>query len=116
MASYSFYVTEYGGKLAQGEFEAHTARAAAFIDYMLLGRTTGSKAEDMATCAVVDVFAASSDRLTAAGAIASENNDGYSVSYADVVAGDTPEAAVYRRAAAAARMYLRNSRRVEVIG
>lgn len=116
MASYDFYISSFGGKLTAEAFEAVKLKATAFVSYMLLGRMTGSKAEDMAICAVADVYANASAELERGAVISSENNDGYSVSYANgMTTGESVEEATNRRAAAVARIYLRQSRHVEVI-
>lgn len=108
-ATYEYYVSSYGGDLSSDAFSKQIGKASAFISYLTMGRSTGeTDAEQMAACAVADVYAASAGRLTSGG-ISSENNDGYSVTYADAVNGEAIEETVNRRAAAAARMYLANT-------
>ena len=63
------------------------------------------EAEQMAACAVADVYSSASGRI-ASGGVSSENNDGYSVTYADAVSGEAVEESVNRRAIAEARLYL----------
>lgn len=108
-ATYEFYSGNFGGEMSVEAFQKYILKASAFISYLTMGRSTGeTEEEQMAACAVADVYSSASGRL-ASGGVSSENNDGYSVSYSDALNGETIEETVNRRALAAARLYLANT-------
>lgn len=102
-ANYSDY-TEYGGKLAEADFNALIDKAVAYVHLITLGRAVlDSEPVKKAVCAVVDVYAANNSGKT----IASETNDGYSVTYAtEAKSGETTETLTNRKAYQAAYIYL----------
>lgn len=114
LATYKFYIETYGGEMEEGAFDKVILKASAFINYLTAGRAGDTDDVKLATCAVSDIYNISNDMQQTAGIIASETNDGYSVSYATNTNMNTEEA-INTRAAAAARMYLKTSRRVGVL-
>lgn len=78
-ADYYFYITEYNGTVvSKEEFPSLAAKASALIDRITFGRATGDVwGVKMAVCAAVDTL-----YRPGGGVISSENNDGYSVTYA----------------------------------
>lgn len=107
---YSFYVSNYKGQMSEAEFDRVEVRAKAFVKRIQLGRLGESTDEKFAVCAVADVFNNCENRLNSAGVVA-ENNDGYSVTYADGNAQDE----VNKMALSAAKLYLRTYRGVGCI-
>ena len=106
---YTYYQKEYGGKLDQVTFEQRERQAEAYIRYL----TVRQELPDLdavrdAVCSVADAYAAVySSSGQSAGAVKSENNDGYSVTYVtDRKDGETLEAYAARKAYEAARIYL----------
>ena len=81
--SYSFYVSVYHGSLPEDEFLRHGVKAGAFLDDLTSGKANDALPEDvlvkaqLAFCALCDAYSAES-----VGDIASETNDGISVTYA----------------------------------
>lgn len=114
LATYKFYIETYGGEMEEGAFDKVIVKASAFINYITAGRAGDTDDVKLATCAVADVYNISKDIQQTGGIIASETNDGYSVSYATNTDMNTEEA-INARAAAAARIYLKVSRRVGVL-
>lgn len=110
LTTYEFYSGTYNGEMTAEAFGKVLPRASALVDRMTLYTATDTEDVQLATCAAADVFYIEKDRLQSAG-IASESNDGYSVTYAS----GSVEDAVTQRAIAAARTYLRKSRRVGCI-
>ncbi len=110
---YGYYRDSFGGRRTPEEdFPGLVKKAEAFVRYM-----TGNKAEadqsdafKDAVCAVCDVYAADDAQVQAQGdgrEVASENNDGYSVSYVtEGQAGQTHEETLRRKAYQAAYPYL----------
>lgn len=80
---YAFYASPYHGKLSEEEFLRHGVMAAAFLDELTFGRVTDKLPEDvqnkarLAFCALCDAYAKEETAN-----IASEQNDGISVTYA----------------------------------
>jgi len=78
---YGFYTDEYKGNAIKSaaEFSAAAEKAGAYVDRVTFGRIDEpEKIHKMAVCAVCDVIYKFPDSN-----IVSENNDGYSVRYAD---------------------------------
>ena len=106
---YLFYAGQAGGKLPEEEFSRLIGRACAYVQYMTLGKGRGdTDGEKLAACAVADVYAcAERERERGTGAVKSENNDGYSVSYVtEQKDGESREEALSRKAYQAARPFL----------
>ena len=110
-ATYAYYTAEYGGSaLAEEEFLRYAKRASAEIDHVTFGRlralpeTQIPDAVRDAACAVAEQLCRF-DKTAEGGSIASEQNDGYSVSYRDT--GGT--AAQQREVRATIRTYLGNT-------
>lgn len=85
MTDYVFYTSDYGGSLPEEEFSRLCGRASAYLVSITLGKSglpnlpeTVRKSVDMALCAVVDAM----HKAENGGEIASESNDGISVTYA----------------------------------
>lgn len=110
-ATFTYYKEEYCGvKITKdAEFNRYVRKASAFIDQATYGRLTSMNSADIpeeveeATCALVDKM---HDLETSAGStLASESNDGYSVSFRDT--GDDQKQR--REFYATIRMYLDNT-------
>lgn len=114
LTTYDFYIDTYGGEMEEVAFDKVILKASAFINYMTAGRAGDTDDVQLATCAVADIYNNSKDMQQAAGTIASETNDGYSVTYSNNSNMNIDEA-INARAAAAARIYLKTSRRVGVL-
>ena len=88
-ADYTYYTDEYlGTKISsESEFAMYARRASAFIDQATYGRLTDMRSADIpgevseATCALAEKMYDLAN--TSDGKIASESNDGYSVSFRD---------------------------------
>ncbi|MFR6347564.1 MAG: hypothetical protein ACLUN9_12505 [Enterocloster aldenensis] len=113
---YGYYWVDYGGKMPEEAFPAAERKAEAYIRYLThLNGDIFSLPNDMvkdAVCAAADVYyVAEQEREQRAegkaGLVQSENNDGYSVSYAvEQTDGQTVEEVVRRKAYNAVYMYL----------
>lgn len=81
--AYSFYASVYHGALPEEDFLRNAVRAGAFLDDLTSGKANDALPEDtlvkaqLAFCALCDAYAEE-----ATGGIASETNDGISVTYA----------------------------------
>lgn len=112
MVDYGYYRDSFGGtKVLQEDFPLYVKRAGAYISYLTAGRAddTGIDAVKDAVCAVCDVYALDAAQMQADGGRekASENNDGYSVSYVtEGVAGQTHEEVLRKKAYHAAYPHL----------
>ncbi len=87
-ATYEYYTTEYFGDiLTEKEFPKYAKRASAEIDHVTFGRLSNmpeSEIPDVVRDAMCDVAEKLHEYEVSEGSkIASENNDGYSVSYRD---------------------------------
>lgn len=87
-ADYDFYRTEYHGALPEAEFEQWAAKASLQIDRITTGRAASApawmeRALALCCCALAEQLQAwaAQDEQTQGGTVASENVDGYSVSY-----------------------------------
>lgn len=93
-ATYEYYTENYGGTaLTESEFPKYAKRASAEIDHVTFGRISNMTEEEIPE-AVRDAMCDVAERLhhyeTAEGStVASENNDGYSISYRDTGTIDT---------------------------
>lgn len=111
-ADYNFYQTEYGGTFTKEEFNKHILKASAHVRRITFGRADNfidMEEVKYAACAVCDVLISGyRDRKSNNGKqIASENTDGYSVSYVQEKASDeTLEELQNRKAYKAAEIYL----------
>lgn len=111
-ADYTFYTSVYQGCLKKEEFDRHIPKASAYIRRITFGRSDAnieSEPVKLSACAVCDVFAADAGRRSEHQGrnIASENNDGYSVSFAqEQKAGETAEELLYRKAYKEAELFL----------
>lgn len=97
MADFTFYCDVYGGMLAEKDFNRLRGRASAYLSSLTLGKScldtlpeAVRKSVDMALCAVIDAM----HKAENGGEIASESNDGISVTYA-VKAQQTPQQRLY---------------------
>jgi hypothetical protein len=104
---YAFYVDPYRGKLEEEEFYRYAVHAAAYLDTVTHGRITEELSQrdiervKLALCAVTDIYATEAK----IGNIASETNDGVSVSYRT----GTEEKTTSRQAWEAAVRFLGNT-------
>lgn len=111
-ADYKFYVESYDGSLDEEEFQKVISRASAHVRRMTFGRADSCSDIDevkFATCAACDVIVADEKRRKKHNGmnIASENTDGYAVTFVtDQVSGETAEQALNRKIYAAAELYL----------
>lgn len=106
---FKYYEEEYKGKLDQATFEQWERQAEAYIRYLTMRQELPDlDAVRDAICSVSDAYAAVYSRSgQSAGAVKSENNDGYSVTYVtDRTDGEILEAYAARKAYEAARIYL----------
>lgn len=100
-ASYNYYIGEYKGSLSEEEFNRFSRKASAYIDTITFNRASGAMSGIFADrikeacCGIVDVMMKNEN----GGGVASETNDGISVTY--VSAGDekkSPEQRLYAEA------------------
>lgn len=109
---YAYYVQEYAGeKIPEMKFDGYERRAEAYIRKLTYVRgdifAVESNTVKDAVCAVADVYCAYDRKLGESGALKSENNDGYSVTYVtEQTDGQTVEELIQKKAYAAASMYL----------
>lgn len=107
---YSYYMDQYGGDIPEKEYPAAERKAEAYIRKLTYVRgdifTVENIAVKDAVCAVADVYH-SYKKKQETGVIKSENNDGYSVSYAvEQSDGQTIEELIRKKAYEAASTYL----------
>ena len=107
---YGYYADQYGGGITEKEFPSAERKAEAYIRKLTYIRGNIFATENMAVkdavCAVADVYA-SCEKKREAGTVKSENNDGYSVSYAvEQADGQTVEELIRKKAYEAASTYL----------
>lgn len=102
--TYEFYA-QNGGTQPEEVFHAMKYQAVSFIRYITYNKATfTTDAEKRAVCGVVDVFANRRTEITSGRNIASESNDGWSVTFATVEG--SAEDAVYQSARKVATMHL----------
>ena len=78
LANYSFYKNIYGGSLiSEKEFIRYGSFASAFVKNMICCGSRSDTDISLAVCHVAEIFFRHDTRL----GVASENNDGYSISY-----------------------------------
>ena len=105
MADYNFYIGVYHGKMPMEDFWRLSVYASAYLDELTMGRTAGTLPDEaeykakMALCAVADAYLANEQ----GGGVASETNDGISVTY---VAGIRNAKTEGRRLYEAAALFL----------
>ena len=102
---YEFYKDTFHGQMSESDFNRLSVYASAYVDELTMGRVSADLPEDtqhrakMALCAVADA-----SRLTElGGGVASETNDGISVTY---VAGVSMAKSEGRRLYEAAALFL----------
>lgn len=109
---YAYYAQEYAGeKIPEEKFNRYERRAEAYIRKLTYVRgdifAVESNSVKDAVCAVADVYCAYDLKLGESGALKSENNDGYSVTYVtEQTDGQTVEELLQKKAYATASMYL----------
>lgn len=80
---YTFYTEIFHGKLSQEDFERLSVYASAYLEELTMGRASGELTKDVALkvskalCAVADAYLLQEQ----GGGVASETNDGISVTY-----------------------------------
>ena len=99
-ADYSYYMGVFGGKMAADEFHRLSRQASAYLDHVTFDRIHGvtdakimGKVKD-ACCAVADTYLLNEQ----GGGIASETNDGISVTYVNGTGSKTDEQRLYQTA------------------
>ena len=107
---YSYYMDQYGGDIPEKDYPAAERKAEAYIRKLTYIRGNIFAIENVAVkdavCAVADVYA-SCEKKKDTGTVKSENNDGYSVSYAvEQADGQTVEELIRKKAYEAASTYL----------
>jgi len=107
---YGYYADQYGGGITEKEFPSAERKAEAYIRKLTYIRGNIFAIEDTAVkdavCAVADVYV-SCEKKKEVGTVKSENNDGYSVSYAvEQSDGQTVEELIRKKAYEAASTYL----------
>lgn len=100
-ADYDYYINDYSGRaIAETDFPRLSRQASAYLDSLTYGKIRGPWVDDSrvkdACCAVAEVM----QKQEQGGEVASESNDGASVTY--VTGNATPEQRMYN----AAVMYL----------
>lgn len=111
-ADYDFYASVYRGQMKEEDFNRYIMKASAYIRKITFCRAddqTENEAVKLSACAVCDVYAADEkSRAKHQGRnITSENNDGYSVSFApEQNSGETAEELLERKAYKAAELFL----------
>ena len=100
-ADYDYYLNEYSGNaVAEADFTRLSRQASAYLDSLTYGKIRGPWVDDSrvkdACCAIADILHAQEQ----GGEVASESNDGASVTY--VTSGKTAQNRMYD----AAVMYL----------
>lgn len=109
---YAYYAQEYAGeKIPEEKFNGYERRAEAYIRKLTYVRgdifAVESNSVKDAVCAVADVYCAYDLKLGESGALKSENNDGYSVTYVtEQMEGQTVEELIRKKAYKAAYIYL----------
>lgn len=99
---YAFYTEVFHGRLSETEFVRQAVYASAYLDDVTMGRTSGAVDEaltervKLALCAVADAHAKNEE----IGDLASETNDGVSVTYRSTGEGASKAARLYDAAAA----------------
>jgi hypothetical protein len=117
-AGYEEY-KQAGGKLTQDEFKSQIVPASAFLRYFTLRKSEGNLSDSqrqalmLAACRIADLRAGAVAEATdeeghlRSGTLASETNDGYSVSWTQGrESSETLEESLARRSAEIARIYL----------
>lgn len=107
---YSYYMEQYGGDIPEREYPSAERKAEAYIRKLTYVRGDIFSVENTsvmdAVCAVTDVYY-SCEKKKEAGTVKSENNYGYSVSYAvEQSDGQTVEELIRKKAYEAASTYL----------
>lgn len=101
---YEFYTQVYKGKMEQADFERLSVKASAYLDYVTFERINDTLPDNiqqkakLAMCEVVDTYLLNEQ----GGGIASESNDGISVTYLSGNSAKTDTQRLY----SAASLYL----------
>lgn len=80
---YEFYTETFRGQMAEEDFKRLAVYASAYLDELTMGRTAGTLPAEtqekvkMALCAVADAYRLNEQ----GGGVASETNDGISITY-----------------------------------
>lgn len=111
-ADYDFYASVYRGQMKEEDFNRYIMKASAYIRKITFCRAddqTENEAVKLSACAVCDVYEMDESRRAGNQGrnITSENNDGYSVSFApEQNSGETAEELLERKAYKAAELFL----------
>lgn len=96
-AEFEYYKNEYGGEMAEKDYQRLSRQASAYLDLITSDRIQTVTEERImekvkdACCAVADAFLLNEN----GGGIASETNDGISVSYVNGAGSKTDEQRLY---------------------
>ena len=107
-ADYAYYTQTYGGTMPEVEYKRLSRMASAYLDRVTFDRITAGQPEEImekvraACCAVADTYLLNEQ----GGGIASETNDGVSISYA---LGVTNAKSENQRLREAVSLYLDNT-------
>lgn len=84
-AEYEYYVEEFGAKMSAAEFKRYSRDASAYIKRATLGRSETYEGEELklATCAVAEAYCDVDKTCIGGRMIASENNDGHTISFSN---------------------------------
>ncbi|MCB5652865.1 hypothetical protein LIQ95_11765 [[Ruminococcus] gnavus] len=110
-ADYEYYATTYKGNLLKEEFEKSIMKASAYVRRITFGRADDNTEMDevkLAACAVCELLA-NDDKVRSkhsGRAVASENTDGYSVSYESGGNGETADELLGRKIFDTLELYL----------
>lgn len=109
-ADYTFYVDTYHGSMNETDFSRHILSATQYIRYVTAGKSDAYAGDELkyASCEAADMYYAASQADSGdRGRIKSENNDGYSVSYAsEGKEGETDEELISRKIYGIVRRWL----------
>ncbi len=95
-ADYSYYSNTYKGMMAQADFDRLCRRASAYLDTVTSGRAAAYAPQEKVRdccCALCDDYLL----MEQGGGVASETNDGVSVSYAIGISNSMSESQRLRR-------------------
>lgn len=109
-ADYDFYLNSWHGQMEEMDFSRNILSASQYIRYVTAGKSDSYDGEELkyASCEAADAYyQASMDMAGGKGRVKSENNDGYSVTYAaEGKDGETSESLTARKVYGIVRKWL----------
>ena len=96
-ADFEYYTKTFGGTMAEGDFKRLSRQASAYLDFVCFDRIKSVTDEETmakvkeACCALADTYLLNEQ----GGGIASETNDGVSVTYVNGTGSKTDEQRLY---------------------